>query len=149
MQKEFDDAILFCLEKEKDKPNTKLVKVWENACNTLIQRKNEEMAIKILECIGNRIPNFSYKNVYSCAMKNECQMVVRECLNKMNKGGDALKKVLGLSKQKFVSKKKIAVSFPTIWAAFSYARYKDKSLWNTMIYYCTKQKKKESGILNN
>lgn len=107
LQKEFYDAILFCLEKEKDKPNTKLVKVWENACNTLIQRKNEEMAIRILECIGNRIPNFSYENVYSCAIKNECQTVARECLNKMNKGGDALKRVLGLFKQKFVSKKKI------------------------------------------
>lgn len=107
VDKDFDDAILFCLEKELDKPNTKLVKVWENACSTLLERKNEVIARKILECIGNNIPNFSYKNVYSHAVKNECQNVARECLNKMNKGGDALKKVVELSKRKFVTKKKI------------------------------------------
>ena len=103
----FDDAVLFCLEKELYKPNTKLVKVWENACSTLLERKNEVIVTKVLECIGNKIPNFSYKNVYSYAVKNECQNVARECLNKMNKGGDALKKVVELSKKKFVTKEKI------------------------------------------
>lgn len=104
LAQEFDDAILFCLENEQNKPNTKLVKVWESAVNTLLERKNEDVAIKILECVGDRIPNFSYKSVYKCAIENNCHNVAKKCLSKIGN-----EKAMNLSKRKFVAKEKIEV----------------------------------------